>query len=163
MSTCPQTGFTLKHEIFILDAHLKEILDPNQKISLATDLVGDLLAKLKMFPLGDLQIFDATDLRAPGWSFLQGITTSHVSGHYFDKPGKHPHIRLDTYSCCTVDWQEIVNIVDKHLNLADWSATFIDRQIDQPRAYLEVKGFGRNILSQTTDIMKSTAKTPVLA
>ena len=117
----------LKHQIFILDANLLGHL--NEKIYLESTqyLMNDLLRALKMEELGPLQTFMASDERAPGWSFIQPITTSHISGHYFEKPGRFPHIHIDIYSCFPFKWQLVIDILDRHLKLKDWSANFISR------------------------------------
>jgi len=140
--------FGLRHEIFVLDAHLKAALDQSRAKEITIKLVDALLMSLRMEELGELQIYPATDLRAPGWSFIQPITTSHISGHYFEKPGRSPHIRMDFYSCCMVDWMKTINVVHEHLGLADWRGTFIDRQIEQDavRRTLDIAGEGDRIL-----------------
>ncbi|MFA7681896.1 MAG: hypothetical protein WCX61_02600 [Candidatus Peribacteraceae bacterium] len=121
--------FTLFHEIFILDAYLQKELDESKKESITQKLIDDLLVALRMDPLGELRIFPAADLRAPGWSFLIPITTSHISGHYFVSPGRLPHIRMDVYSCASVNWRKVIDIANSHLALEKWRGTFIDRQI----------------------------------
>lgn len=141
--------FTLQHEIFVLDAYLREPLDHNQMESWTRGFVDALLATLRMEELGPLQIYPATDLRAPGWSFIQPITTSHIAGHYFEKPGKHPHIRLDMYSCESVNWKKLITVMDDFLHMGLWRATFIDRQIDEgPRAAIHISGEGNTILDE---------------
>ena len=139
--------FALMHEIFVLDAHIKEALDQSKAGEITRNLIDSLLSTLRMEELGVLQIYPATDLRAPGWSFLQPITTSHISGHYFEKPSP-PHIRMDFYSCCSVDWSSIINTVHSHLNLADWRGTFIDRQLEQDsvRQMFDIAGNADKIL-----------------
>ncbi len=141
--------FKLEHEIFVLDAYLQEPLDQNEMESWTRTFIDSLLSALRMEELGPLQIYPALDLRAPGWSFLQPITTSHISGHYFEKPGKHPHIRLDCYSCCSINWKKIINVCEEHMKLGLWRATFIDRQIDEkPRAAIHVSGEGNTVLDE---------------
>lgn len=43
--------------------------------------IDEVLSALGMTPLGELGIYPAVDQSAPGWSFIQPITTSHVSAH----------------------------------------------------------------------------------
>src|SRR3989339_236945 len=144
--------FGLLHEILVLDAHLKHPLEATNPKPLVRELVDTLLTTLRMEERGELQISPATDLRAPGWSFIQPITTSHISGHYFEKPGRRPNIHMDIYSCCSVNWMKSIEIIHEYLNLADWRATFIDRQIepDIPRHMLEIAGEGSRIFSEAT-------------
>lgn len=148
-ATQPSSHFTLQHEIFVLDAYLTKLLDVSKKESITRNLIDDLLETLRMEELGDLQIFDAADQRAPGWSFLVPITTSHISGHYFTKPGKHPHIRMDLYSCAAVNWRKAVNVINKHLELGTWRATFIERHIDESmRTTSQMSGEGSRVFDE---------------
>ncbi len=141
--------FKLEHEIFILDAYLNDFLDPSKMESWTRNFVDSLLSTLRMEELGPLQIYPATDLRAPGWSFLQPITTSHIAGHYFEKPGKSPHIRMDMYSCESVNWKKLINVLHEHLNMGLWRATFIDRQIDEKqRSAMHISGEGASVLDE---------------
>ncbi len=139
----------LNHEMFILDANLKHVLDQSKMNEITKNLIKDLLAKLGMLELGPLAIFDATDPRAPGWSFIQPITTSHVSGHYFVEPnGTNPNIHMDFYSCSSFDWKDVVEIVDKHLALAKWHGNFLYRKdIMVDRGVWEISGDGSQIFS----------------
>lgn len=136
----------LKHEIFILDANLVKLLNESTYKQDTKRLVDDLLKTLEMEPLGPLQVLMALDQRAPGWSFIQPITTSHISGHYFEKPGRFPHLHLDIYSCCSFQWQLVINKLDFHLGLKDWSANFITRhtKLDQ-RKIISLSGTGSKI------------------
>lgn len=137
---------------------------------ITTSLIGDLLSVLGLEELGPLELFEAVDLRAPGWSFLQPITTSHISGHYFEKPGNHPHIHMDFYSCDSVDWHQIAAVVDKHLSLADWRASFITRGWGaESREYTDIAGLGGQVVTETpltanvTPVrMRSLKQTPVM-
>ena len=143
-------SFELEHQILVLDAGLREPLDCSRCLSITRRFVDDLLNALGMDPLGKLGIYPAIDQRAPGWSFIQPITTSHVSAHYFEKPGRTPHIRLDAYSCETVDWLNLVRICDRHFALGDWRATFIDRQIEpqHERTVLDLAGTGSRVIAE---------------
>lgn len=143
------TQFQLEHEIFILDAYLEESLDPKHMESWTRKFIDAMLAALRMEELGALQIYPAADKRAPGWSFIQPITTSHISGHYFEKPGKHPHIRLDCYSCTSINWRKILKVCNEHMKMGIWRATFIDRQIDErERHAVHISGEGINVLDE---------------
>ncbi len=124
------SDFTLVHQIFVLDAHLEKPLECAAQDTITRKFIDDFLTVLGLEELGPLGIYPAVDDRAPGWSFIQPITTSHISAHYFEKPGKFPHIRIDAYSCDQVDWQELVRVCHRHFNLADWRGTFINREID---------------------------------
>lgn len=146
-----ESDFALQHEIFILDAHLEKPLDASRQDEITNTLVRKLLVTLGMEPLGPLNIYPALDLRAPGWSFIQPITTSHISGHYFEKPGRDPHIRMDLYSCESVHWEKVIETCHTELQLSDWRASFIMREIEhyQPRKIVDICGKGTTILHQT--------------
>lgn len=151
MAPAPSSHFALLHEIFVLDACLKQALDPKRMKKITHDLVEDLLVALRMEKLGPVGIYPAKDLRAPGWSFIQPITTSHISGHYFEQPD-YPHIRIDVYSCASVNWRKVISVVHQHLDLTQWRGTFIDRQIGvdgADRLVLDVHGMGDQILDET--------------
>ncbi|MFK7858809.1 MAG: hypothetical protein AB8B64_08310 [Granulosicoccus sp.] len=139
--------FAIEHQILVLDAYLHGALDCDLQQSITQNFIIDAMGTLGLEPLGSLGIFPAVDERAPGWSFIQPITTSHISGHYFEKPGKSPHIRIDAYSCDQIDWKTFIQVCSQHFDLADWRATFIEREIDaqQTRPILTLEGSGDHI------------------
>lgn len=140
----------LVHEILILDAFLKKPLDFVRHVAITREFVAELLNVLGMEALGPLGIYPALDQRAPGWSFIQPITTSHVSAHYFEKPGRLPHIRLDAYSCESVDYAHLVSVCHKHFSFDEWHANFIVRELDNPcaRSVVELSGHGSRVLAE---------------
>jgi len=140
----------LVHEILVLDAFLTAPLDQSRYKSITRGFITDLLNALQMEPLGDLGIYPAVDQREPGWSFLQPITTSHVSAHYFENPGQRPHIRIDAYSCASIDWASLIQVCHEHFDLNDWCACFIDRQLERPyqRSVIELSGVGASVVSE---------------
>lgn len=141
----------LVHEILVLDAFLVKPLDQGRCESITKDFVADLLDALGMEALAELGIYSAVDLREPGWSFIQPITTSHVSAHYFENPGDRPHIRIDAYSCAAIDQYVLVKVCHQHFDLADWCACFINRQLEQPhrRRVVELSGVGACVNSES--------------
>ncbi len=140
----------LVHEILVLDAFLAKPLEQSRYQSITRDFVSDLLNVLGMEMLGELGIFPAVDQREPGWSFIQPITTSHVSAHYFENPGRRPHIRIDAYSCASIDWNALIRVCHEHFELDEWCACFIDRQLDHPRqrSVVELAGLGGCVNSE---------------
>ena len=144
-------AFHLVHQILVLDAFLEESLDQRQHKTITKRFIDELLGVLDMQALGELGIYPAVDQRAPGWSFIQPITTSHVSAHYFEKPGRKPHIRLDAYSCDSIDWNRLIDVCHEHFALSNWHATFIDRQIDASdrRRVIDLIGIGPRVISES--------------
>ena len=157
--------FDLVHQIFVLDAYLGAPLDIDSREPLTRRFVDDTLSVLGLEPLGPLGIYPAVDERAPGWSFIQPITTSHLSAHYFEKPGRSPHIRIDAYSCERIDWLALLRVCDRHFGLADWHGTFIDREIDdhRRRAVRQLSGRGARVADEQTLRSASAACPPVVA
>lgn len=89
----------LLHKILIIDAELQNPLPERDYHQFVENLAVEMMYVLDMKPLGPLSIFEALDKSEPGWSFIQPITTSHISAHYFSKPDPKPHIHIDIYSC----------------------------------------------------------------
>lgn len=142
-----ETSFSLTHQIFVLDAHLEKVLNCAHREVITQNFITDFLDVLGLEPLGPLGIYAAVDERAPGWSFIQPITTSHISAHYFEKPGDAPHIRIDAYSCDQVDWEKLICVCHHHFKLADWRGNFIDREISvtSVRSVADIGGFGDKV------------------
>ena len=144
-----QAHLNFDHLFVALDAHLVAELNARQKDAITHGLINAMLETLDMKILGPLQIFDAIDLTAPGWSFIQPITTSHISGHYFQIPGERPHIHIDIYTVKPFEFQGVVNIIHKHLNLSDWVGTFVLRDMGlHTRRHMEMVGEGDKIHHQ---------------
>lgn len=145
-----QDSFQLAHQILVLDAFLKDRLDDRRYEAITKAFMDELLTVLDMDALGALAIYPAVDSRAPGWSFIQPITTSHVSAHYFEKPGRMPHLRLDAYSCHFIDSNRLIRVCHEHFALSDWHATFIYRRIDSgsDRVVIDLTGSGAKVSTQ---------------
>ncbi len=138
----------LHHNLFVLDANLVRPLSNLTGSRMSAQIVGQLLMALNMQRLCTFRFYKATDLRAPGFSFFQPITTSHISGHYFKIRGEDPHIHLDIYSCKPFDWKLIMPLLNTHLNFREWSANYICRSVSGIRNYCEIRGKNKNILSE---------------
>ena len=125
-----EADFHLSHEIVVLDAFICDALNIDHRERITHEFVDGVLRALDMSPLGPVEIYLAADKRAPGWSFIQPITTSHISAHYFERPGRLPHIRLDAYSCEPFDWREVIRVCHRQFSLEKWRANLIRRRID---------------------------------
>lgn len=120
-------SFVFTHQHLIIDAELKEKLNFSRRHETVVELIKKLLHELSMEKLAPLQIFDATDAQYPGWSFIQPITTSHISGHYFEEANTLSHIHMDIYSCKEYEWKNVFPILNNELNLDQWAANLIIR------------------------------------
>ncbi len=127
----------LIHKILIIDAEIKAPLDFYRRQKITEDFVNELLNKIHMEKLGALQFLDATDEQFPGWSFVQPITTSHISGHYFEDTSGHSNIHIDLYSCKEFDWEMVVSCANKHFNFHTWKASLLNRTIDPAKRVCE--------------------------
>jgi hypothetical protein len=105
-------------------------IDPNFK-ALPKDEAGrfvdNLLKKINMKPLGPLNWADAEDLDFPGQSFVQMITTSHCSLHFFAHNNGEKEIYFDLYSCRSFDPEEVVRLLDGKFSLREWHGILYTR------------------------------------
>lgn len=108
-------------------------IDPNFK-ALPKDEAGRfvdrLLEKINMKPLGPLNWADAEDLDFPGQSFVQMITTSHCSLHFFAHKDGTNEIYFDLYSCKEFDPEEVVKMLDSKFGLKEWHGLLYTRATD---------------------------------
>jgi S-adenosylmethionine/arginine decarboxylase-like enzyme len=93
----------------------------------AQQLVDRLMRITDMKPLGPLNWSDAVDLDFPGQSFVQMITTSHCSLHYFSDTRE---IYFDLYSCKNFDPQKVVNLLDDVFDVREWHGMLYSRGTD---------------------------------
>ena len=57
---------------------------------------------------------------------------------------------MDVYSCASVNWRKIIGTAHKMLSLAEWRASFLDRQIDEGgRTLLDISGSGDTVEDET--------------
>lgn len=146
----PVAGPRLVHQMMMIDANLVEAVGNAAGREVVGRLVDRLLADLGMTELGQLEFFEAVDLSAPGWSFIQPITTSHVSGHYFELPGDPPRIHVDVYSCRRFDPQKTIAVLHRELCFGRWVGTLVVRDMDlMRRDTMELEGCGDRLLDAT--------------
>ena len=95
----------------------------------AQEFVNELMKVTNMKPLGSLNWSDAVDLDFPGQSFVQMITTSHCSLHFFrdEETGENNEIYFDLYSCKDFNYETVVNLIDKHFGIAEWHGILYNR------------------------------------
>ncbi len=108
-------------------------IDPNFKVLTKDDagrFVGRLLKKINMRPLGPLNWADAEDLDFPGQSFVQMISTSHCSLHFFAHTNGENEIYFDLYSCKVFDPEDVVKLLNEKFGLKEWHGTLYTRAMD---------------------------------
>lgn len=88
-------------------------------------LVDKLMKETGMKPLGPLLWSGAEDLDFPGQSFVQMITTSHISMHFFSETNE---IYFDLYSCKSFDEKKVTKILDEEFGLKTWHGMKYTRQ-----------------------------------
>jgi len=94
----------------------------------AQEFVNELMRITDMKPLGPLNWSDAVDLDFPGQSFVQMITTSHCSLHYFSDTRE---IYFDLYSCKNFEPQKVIELLDRFFDLQEWHGMLYNRAQDQ--------------------------------
>jgi hypothetical protein len=140
------------HKIFILDAVLEGLLDESDPRGFCEGYFEEIMEATHMKPLSQMSVCPTMDPRAPGFSGVQPLTTSHTSFHYFWEPeakDPRPNVHLDLYSCSPFSYEDVVRVAHKHFRLAEWTGTFIDRDLDpRKRLTLQLRGREDAILEQ---------------
>jgi len=101
----------------------------------AQEFVNELMRITDMKPLGPLNWSDAVDLDFPGQSFVQMITTSHCSLHYFSDTRE---IYFDLYSCKRFEPERVIALLDKFFELREWNGLLYNRAQDQKPTVREI-------------------------
>ncbi len=83
----------------------------------AERFIEELLSEIGMERLGALKFAEAQDLAEPGQSFVQMLTTSHCSLHFFEKERT---LYFDLYSCKDFEEGKVVGMLQKHFAISDW-------------------------------------------
>jgi len=102
-----------------VDPHFREL--PKED---AQRFVDKLMKEVNMKPLGQLQWATAEDLEFPGQSFVQMITTSHCSLHFFSETNE---IYFDLYSCRLFDEEKVVKLLDETFGVNEWHGILYTR------------------------------------
>ena len=103
---------TLSHLHLTVNARIKPLKEVSKEM--ADCLIKDLLSAADMKALGPLIFSGAEDLDFPGQSFVQMITTSHCSLHFFLDTNE---IYFDLYSCKPFDPKKIINIITSYFGI----------------------------------------------
>lgn len=147
-----KSHFRPVHRIFLLDAHLESLVDESNPSEFCEFYFNEVMEATQMKPLAPMSVCPTMDPRAPGFSGVQPLTTSHTSFHYFwepQTPGGDPNVHLDLYSCSPFSYEDIIRVAHKHFGLGVWTGTFIDRDLDpRKRLTLQLRGKGDAVLEQ---------------
>lgn len=95
------------------------------------EFINNLLAEINMKTLGDINWADAEDLDFPGQSFVQMITTSHCSMHFFDHKDGENEIYFDLYSCKKFDHKKVLKLLDQKFGLVEYHGLLYTRASDK--------------------------------
>lgn len=148
---------------------LEGLLDESNPRGFCKDYFEEVMEATRMKPLAEMSVCPTMDPRAPGFSGVQPLTTSHTSFHYFWEPetkDTNPNVHLDLYSCSPFSYEDVLCVAHKHFHLAEWTGTFIDRDVDpRKRLTLQLRGRGDTILDQLvlTTGKESRSRVPALA
>ncbi len=102
--------------------------------------VDMLLKEIDMKPLGEINWADAEDLDFPGQSFVQMITTSHCSLHFFDHKGEDNEIYFDLYSCRSFDTEKVISLLDEKFGLRNWHGIVYTRATGEKPELKKISG-----------------------
>lgn len=125
----------LEHQHLAINGFIKE-REPLKKEE-TDEFVSILLKEIGMKPLGPLNWATAEDLDFPGQSFVQMITTSHCSLHYFSDTDE---IYFDLYSCRKFDDKKVLSILDEKFKLKKWHGIAYSRKAGEPASVMEFEG-----------------------
>jgi S-adenosylmethionine/arginine decarboxylase-like enzyme len=91
------------------------------------DFVETLVDKIEMIPFGEpnIQHFATHNSDAAGFSLVQLIETSSITGHFVDKSGD---AYLDIFSCKKFDTKKVEELVKSFFNPKKISTTYLTRQ-----------------------------------
>ena len=89
--------------------------------------VQELVAEIDMVACGDPKIkhFATHNSDAAGYSLVQLIETSSITGHFVDKNGD---CYIDIFSCKTFDIEKTKKIVNKYFSPIQIKVTYLTRQ-----------------------------------
>jgi hypothetical protein len=114
----------------------------------AKRFVDMLLKEINMKPLGELNWADAEDLEFPGQSFVQMITTSHCSLHFFDHKDGGKEIYFDLYSCKSFDIETVIKLIDEKFGLQEWHGSLYTRASGQKPEIKIIEGKKQMVLAR---------------
>ncbi|MBI5224187.1 S-adenosylmethionine decarboxylase [Candidatus Micrarchaeota archaeon] len=132
-------------------------IDPNFKALPKDDaqrFVNELMKTIHMKPLGPLNWSDAEDLDFPGQSFVQMITTSHCSVHYFTGNDGTNEIHFDLYSCTCFDVNKVIALLDRTFGLISWHGIIYQRTMHEAPVVKMIGSEAKEVLVETPSAAK---------
>lgn len=93
--------------------------------------VKDLVSSIDMVAYGEPIIVHFAEhvYDAVGYSLVQLIETSAITGHFSDN---NRDAYLDIFSCKSFDQETVVAVIEKHFSPKKIHAAFVDRGIEMP-------------------------------
>jgi S-adenosylmethionine/arginine decarboxylase-like enzyme len=85
----------------------------------------NLVRKIDMVPYGDPQVVHFGSGNKAGFTLVQLIETSNITGHFVEETND---MYLDVFSCKRFDPKDVELIVNNHFGPADKTRHFITRQ-----------------------------------
>ena len=89
--------------------------------------IEELVAKIDMVAYGDpiIEHFATHDPDKAGYSLVQLIETSSITGHFIDQNGD---CYIDIFSCKQFDIETAKSVVDKYFSPSQTKVTYLTRQ-----------------------------------
>lgn len=109
----------------------------------AQEFIDGLMHITNMKPLGELNWSGAVDLDFPGQSFVQMITTSHTSLHFFSDTNE---IYFDLYSCKEFNPQRVLDHLDKTFGLRQWHGVLYSRETGKKPGLMRIGSTKKELL-----------------
>jgi S-adenosylmethionine/arginine decarboxylase-like enzyme len=102
-------------------------LDKVTSKSNINNFIHDLVPSIGMRAYGDpiIEHFATHLPEAAGYSLLQLIETSSITGHFSDKTGDH---YIDVFSCKEFNIEDAISIVKTYFNPTEIRTTYLTRQ-----------------------------------
>lgn len=102
---------------------------PNNIVAFSKDLVQ----RIDMIPYGEPTVKHFGSGNKTGYTLVQLIETSNITGHFCDESGD---AYLDVFSCKDFHEKDVIDSVRKYFNPRDMTSTTIFRGRKEPPVYI---------------------------
>jgi S-adenosylmethionine/arginine decarboxylase-like enzyme len=102
---------------------------PNNIVAFSKDLVQ----RIDMIPYGEPTVKHFGSGNKTGYTLVQLIETSNITGHFCDESGD---AYLDVFSCKDFHEKDVIDSVRKYFNPRDLSSTTLFRGRKEPPVYI---------------------------